>query len=72
MWTSSTIASAVHDPSGNKWAVTVKRSDGTERAFNLVKHVVFATGLGAGDESIKLPIYLGIVCEIFPVDDYVA
>jgi cation diffusion facilitator CzcD-associated flavoprotein CzcO len=60
VWTSSTVANAAPDASGSKWTVAIKRSDG-ERVFKEVRHVVFATGLGGGDEGAKLPVYPGMV-----------
>lgn len=56
MWTSSTVKSARPNDAGT-WEVVVAR-DGAERSFT-VKHVVFATGLGAGEG--KLPSYPGMV-----------
>jgi cation diffusion facilitator CzcD-associated flavoprotein CzcO len=61
VWTSSTITSALPDASNTRWIVAIKRSDGTERVFRHVKHVVFATGLGGGAENINLPLYPGAV-----------
>ncbi|KAF8143648.1 hypothetical protein K438DRAFT_1911041 [Mycena galopus ATCC 62051] len=56
VWTSSTVTSARPNASG-AWEVVVARNgDGIERRFT-VKHVVFATGLGAGEG--KLPTYPG-------------
>lgn len=60
MWTSSTVASAVPDASGTKYTVVINRPDG-ERVFKEVRHVIFATGLGGGDEGVKLPVYPGAV-----------
>lgn len=60
VWTSSTVISATPDASGTKWTVTIKRPNG-ERVFKEVRHVVFATGLGGGDEGLKLPVYPGVV-----------
>jgi cation diffusion facilitator CzcD-associated flavoprotein CzcO len=60
VWTSSTVTSAIPDASGTKWTVIIKRPDG-ERVFKQVRHVVFATGLGSGDEGVKLPVYPGAV-----------
>jgi len=59
VWTSSTIVSAAPDAPGTKWTITIKRPDG-ERVFKQVKHVIFATGLGGGDEGVKLPVYPGV------------
>jgi cation diffusion facilitator CzcD-associated flavoprotein CzcO len=61
VWTSSTVTCAELDASNTTWSVTVKRGDGTERVFLHVKHVVFATGVGGGEESMKLPLYPGVV-----------
>lgn len=47
VWTSTTATHAARDDKTGKWAVTVKKADGSERIFN-VDHVVFAIGLGAG------------------------
>jgi hypothetical protein len=63
VWTSSTVTNAAPDASGSKWTVAIERPDG-ERVFKEVKHVVFATGLGGGDEGAKLPVYPGMVSAI--------
>ncbi|KAJ6600169.1 hypothetical protein B0H10DRAFT_2230969 [Mycena sp. CBHHK59/15] len=55
VWTSSTVLSARKDASG-MWDVVVANA-GKERALN-VKHLVFATGIGAGEG--KLPSYPGM------------
>jgi cation diffusion facilitator CzcD-associated flavoprotein CzcO len=60
VWTSSNVSNAAPDASGSKWTVAIKRPHG-ERVFKEVRHVVFATGLGSGDEGAKLPVYLGMV-----------
>jgi cation diffusion facilitator CzcD-associated flavoprotein CzcO len=57
VWTSSTVTSASRDAQ-NKWNVTVKRIDGSERVFK-VNHLVFATGLGGGEPN--MPSYPGMV-----------
>ncbi|KAJ3559302.1 hypothetical protein NM688_g425 [Phlebia brevispora] len=55
IWTSSTVTKAVRNEETGKWAVTVKKADGSERVFN-VDHVVFALGLGGGAPLIpKIP-----------------
>lgn len=58
VWTSSTVLSATPDASGSKWTVHIQRPNG-ERVFKQVRHVVFATGLGGGDEGLNLPKYPG-------------
>ncbi|KAJ6605473.1 hypothetical protein DFH09DRAFT_1242201 [Mycena vulgaris] len=55
VWTSSIVVSARQDSSG-AWNVVVHRS-GKERAFK-VRHLIFATGIGAGEGSI--PSYPGM------------
>ncbi|THU84251.1 FAD/NAD(P)-binding domain-containing protein [Dendrothele bispora CBS 962.96] len=61
-WTSSTVTKAHFDPSTKTWQVHVRFDDDTsmkmlgakgqkERILN-VKHVVFATGFGAGEPNI--------------------
>ncbi|KAJ7761821.1 hypothetical protein B0H16DRAFT_539958 [Mycena metata] len=55
VWTSSTVVSARPGTSSG-WDVVVKHA-GKERTFK-VKHVVFATGIGAGEG--KLPSYPGM------------
>ncbi|KAF7798202.1 hypothetical protein EIP86_009419 [Pleurotus ostreatoroseus] len=50
-WTSSTVTKAKRDEASGKWAVTVKKADGSERVFN-VDHLVFAIGLGGGIPNI--------------------
>ncbi|THH13418.1 hypothetical protein EW146_g6790 [Bondarzewia mesenterica] len=52
VWTSSNVTSAKQDPSTHKWAVTIKRADGSERSF-VVNHLIFAVGLLGG--VMKLP-----------------
>ncbi|THH27067.1 hypothetical protein EUX98_g7120 [Antrodiella citrinella] len=52
VWNSSAITHAVRDDATNKWVVTVKKEDGSERVLR-VDHLVFALGLGAG--SINIP-----------------
>jgi cation diffusion facilitator CzcD-associated flavoprotein CzcO len=64
VWTSSTVINARPDASGSKWTVAINRPDG-ERVFKEVRHVVFATGLGSGDEGMKLPVYPGMVSDAF-------
>ncbi|THG94114.1 hypothetical protein EW026_g7289 [Hermanssonia centrifuga] len=51
VWTSSTVTNATHNEETGKWAVTVKREDGSERIFQ-VDHVVFALGLGGGAPKV--------------------
>ncbi|KAJ7511132.1 hypothetical protein B0H11DRAFT_1954105 [Mycena galericulata] len=55
VWTSSTVVSARQNASGS-WDVVVERG-GKDRVFK-VKHLVFATGIGAGEP--KLPTYPGM------------
>ncbi|TCD68933.1 hypothetical protein EIP91_009323 [Steccherinum ochraceum] len=43
IWTSTAVSKAMQDEKTGKWAVTVTKSDGSERILN-VDHVVFATG----------------------------
>ncbi|PPQ97225.1 hypothetical protein CVT26_000750 [Gymnopilus dilepis] len=47
VWTSSNLTEIKQDPATNKWHVSIKRGDGSERKF-VVNHVVFCTGLGSG------------------------
>lgn len=55
VWTSSTVTKATRDEKTGKWAVTVRKPDGSERVFH-VDHVVFALGLGGGAPKIpKIP-----------------
>ncbi|THH30834.1 hypothetical protein EUX98_g3356 [Antrodiella citrinella] len=56
VWTSSQPMKIKQD-SSNKWHVSVKRGDGSERTFT-VDHVVFALGVGAGKANI--PNFKGI------------
>ncbi|KAF5392789.1 hypothetical protein D9757_000854 [Collybiopsis confluens] len=56
VWTSSEVTKATQN-ADNTWVVTVRLSDGKHRVFNRVKHVVFATGLGAG--KANMPTYPG-------------
>jgi hypothetical protein len=69
VWTSSTVINARPDASGSKWTVAINRPDG-ERVFKEVRHVVFATGLGSGDEGMKLPVYPGMVSDTFILFQY--
>ncbi|KIK68274.1 hypothetical protein GYMLUDRAFT_154223 [Collybiopsis luxurians FD-317 M1] len=56
VWTSCEVAKAV--PNANHtWTVAVRFSDGKERIFNNIKHVVFATGLSGNQPNI--PSYTG-------------
>jgi cation diffusion facilitator CzcD-associated flavoprotein CzcO len=57
IWTSSNITQVTQDPATNKWHVTIKRGDGTERKL-VVNHVVFCTGLGSGFPNT--PVYPGM------------
>lgn len=57
MWTKSEVTNANKSDSEG-WTVTVKRADGQSRILK-VKHLVFATGLGAGEG--KFPEYPGMV-----------
>ncbi|KAH8091396.1 hypothetical protein BXZ70DRAFT_1041311 [Cristinia sonorae] len=52
VWNSTAVTHAQRDEATNKWVVTVKKEDGSERILR-VDHVVFALGLGAG--SINVP-----------------
>ena len=52
VWTSSEVTKATQN-ADNTWAVTVRLSDGKQRVFNRVKHVVFATGFGAGKANMS-------------------
>lgn len=45
VWTSSIATGAIQNPVSKHWKVNVKRSNGTDRIFN-VKHVIFSTGFG--------------------------
>ncbi|EEB94411.1 hypothetical protein MPER_06778, partial [Moniliophthora perniciosa FA553] len=58
VWTSSTVTSARYDTKASEWKVTVSKGDGTERVFNHVKHVIFATGLAGGEPN--MPSYPGM------------
>ena len=59
VWTSTTVTQAEQDPTTNKWKVTVKRADGTERVF-CVKHLIFATGISGTVANIpKIPEMVG-------------
>uniref|UniRef100_A0A0W0FNY1 Flavin-containing monooxygenase n=1 Tax=Moniliophthora roreri TaxID=221103 RepID=A0A0W0FNY1_MONRR len=58
VWTSSTVTSARHDTKASEWKVIVSKGDGTERVFNHIKHVIFATGLAGGEPN--MPSYPGM------------
>ena len=51
IWLSMTATSVKQNPEPDRWDVTVKREDGTERTFH-VDHVVIALGLGGGKPNI--------------------
>ncbi|KAH9484720.1 Indole-3-pyruvate monooxygenase YUCCA1 [Psilocybe cubensis] len=57
VWTSANITETVQDPSTNKWKVTIKRQDGTERKL-VVNHIVFCTGLSG--PTPNTPVYPGM------------
>ncbi|KAK7032645.1 hypothetical protein VNI00_012910 [Paramarasmius palmivorus] len=57
VWTSSTVESASLDSKTNEWKVVVRKGDGTERVFEHIKHLIFATGLAGGEPNI--PSYPG-------------
>ncbi|KAG5651879.1 hypothetical protein H0H81_007073 [Sphagnurus paluster] len=59
VWTSSVVVGATQV--GDAWQVTIKRGDGSERSFT-VKHVIFATGLGANDGAV--PVYPGMGVDV--------
>lgn len=59
VWTSSTVVSAVQNTTNSKWKVTIQRADG-ELVSKEVKHLVFATGYGSGDEGVVRPSYSGM------------
>lgn len=63
VWTSSTVVSAVQNTTNSKWKVTIQRADG-ELVSKEVKHLVFATGYGSGDEGVVRPSYSGMVSRV--------
>jgi hypothetical protein len=58
IWTSSVVVQASQDATTNRWKVSVRRADGTDRIFN-VKHVVFATGMSGIEPN--MPKFPGVV-----------
>ncbi|KAF7310130.1 hypothetical protein MIND_00386400 [Mycena indigotica] len=56
VWTAATVLSAAPDANG-RWSVTVSRAGKPDRTFTGVPHVVFATGIGAGEG--RVPEYPG-------------
>jgi cation diffusion facilitator CzcD-associated flavoprotein CzcO len=52
------VVQASQDTTTNRWKVSVRRVDGTDRIFN-VKHVVFATGIGGIEPN--MPKFPGVV-----------
>ncbi|KIK68524.1 hypothetical protein GYMLUDRAFT_154489 [Collybiopsis luxurians FD-317 M1] len=56
VWTSCEVTKAVPN-ANNSWHATIRFSDGRERIFNNIKHVVFATGLSGNQPNI--PSYPG-------------
>jgi hypothetical protein len=58
VWTSCEVTKGVRNDD-DSWTVTVRFADGKERTFKNIKHLVFATGLGANTPNI--PSYPGTV-----------
>lgn len=73
------MTKATRDEKTGKWAVTVRKPDGSERVFH-VDHVVFALGLGGGAPKIpKIPgqvstefVYLNISLSVQHSDKVLA
>jgi cation diffusion facilitator CzcD-associated flavoprotein CzcO len=57
LWLSSFVSNAFYDDKKRLWNVVVKRPGKPKRLFQ-VKHVVFATGIGAGKGAI-IPDFKG-------------
>lgn len=62
VWTSCEVTKSVRNQANHTWVVTLQFSDGKERVFNNVKHLVFATGLNGNQPHI--PSYPGTVSSI--------
>ncbi|KAF5392901.1 hypothetical protein D9757_000853 [Collybiopsis confluens] len=56
VWLSSEVTKATQN-ADNTWAVTVRFSDGKERHFKSVNHIIFAAGIAGGD--VNMPTYPG-------------
>ncbi|KAJ4485257.1 hypothetical protein J3R30DRAFT_3730510 [Lentinula aciculospora] len=58
VWTSCEVTTAIRYEASSTWTVTVKySSDGRERTFSKIKHLVFATGFNGSQPNI--PTYPG-------------
>ncbi|KAF9065637.1 hypothetical protein BDP27DRAFT_1331715 [Rhodocollybia butyracea] len=57
VWTSCEVTSATRNADSQTWTVTVRYSNGTQRVFTRIKHVVFATGFNGNQPNI--PSYPG-------------
>ncbi|KAF9078745.1 hypothetical protein BDP27DRAFT_1206778 [Rhodocollybia butyracea] len=57
VWTSCEVTKGVRNATKNTWTVTVKFSNGKERTFENIKHLVFATGLSGNQPN--MPSYPG-------------
>ncbi|KAK1217332.1 hypothetical protein PQX77_020013 [Marasmius sp. AFHP31] len=58
VWTSANVTNASYNEQTKDWKVTVQRSNGEERVFQHIKHVIFCTGIAAGVPN--MPSYPGM------------
>ncbi|KAJ3994387.1 hypothetical protein F5050DRAFT_1838041 [Lentinula boryana] len=58
VWTSCEVIKAVRDEANDSWSVTVQFSDGKQRDFEGIKHLILATGLNGNQPNV--PSYPGM------------
>ncbi|THV01378.1 FAD/NAD(P)-binding domain-containing protein [Dendrothele bispora CBS 962.96] len=58
-WTSTTVTKAEYNKESRTWSVRVVHTNGKERVFKKIKHVIFATGFAASNEP-KIPVFPGV------------
>jgi len=51
IWTSATVTKADRNEDTNTWTIHINLSNGQERVFTKVKHLIFATGFGSGEPN---------------------
>ncbi|KAJ3988796.1 hypothetical protein F5890DRAFT_1570861 [Lentinula detonsa] len=58
VWTSCEVMKAVRDEANDTWSITVQFSDGKQREFEGIKHLILATGLNGNQPNV--PSYPGM------------
>ncbi|KAJ3746740.1 hypothetical protein DFH05DRAFT_1534500 [Lentinula detonsa] len=58
VWTSCEVIKAVRDEANDTWSITVQFSDGKQRDFEGIKHLILATGLNGNQPNV--PSYPGM------------